>query len=685
MGVPRVLRVLDAAGHPGGGADLLAGREGRPASRTPGTWACSAGCWCCAACAVSFLIVQRMLPMGDGTGLGIGAAMLTAASWVAGRASTAGRAGPSREQLAKRHLEHTADTTGGGGVRRRPGRRPGWSGPTRPAHRNQRHRRRTGGGHGAGPGGGPGGGGGRPDRRNSNGSTPSPGDRTGRTGQRPGRDPEPPGRPPRVTARTCRTAPHHRRSPPPIPPPPVPTTRTRQRDRPRCARRVPGRSRPAAGPPGSGGRRPGPPARFPPPRPVRAGSTRRRRRWTTRPTTQEPHRPGTAPGERRTSDERHHRPGHRDAGGVLPQPRRGGAVGTERPAAGALGARPVHGGGGGQRPARVGLVAAVRRGADRADRGPVPGTVLGRRRAGTGGGGSAADGEPAHFPGRTGAPPERRRRRVRPGPTHAAGGVVPVAVRVLPGRPGQPTGVHRHRHRRRHRHRGAGRGRHRRGVDRHRHRERPGHRVRVAAGRPGPGQRAGREPADPAPGDPRPGRRGVAGGPPARRGRRPVRPAGLPGAPAGARRRRAAARVVRGAADRPVPGHRVGEGIRRRPAGRGRVGGAVGDHRAPAAAGLRGAGHRVVAAAGGGRGDPQRVRPGVGPDGQTPRRRRRRHQRRRRRSAVRGGPGRGRPDVRAAGDVLLRAQRPRHPGVVDPAVAPVRRRAPRSGSCSRCC
>ena len=134
----------------------------------------------------------------------------------------------------------------------------------------------------------------------------------------------------------------------------------------------------------------------------------------------------------------------------------------------------------------------------------------------------------------------------------------------------------------------------------------------------------------------------MAGGAPPRRGGRPVRPAGLPGAAGGARRRRAAARVVRGAADRPVPGHRVGQGIRRRPAGRGRAGGAVGDHRAAAAPGLRGAGHRVAAAARGGRGDPQRLRPGVGPDGQTPRRRRRRHQRRRP-AACRRGSTRPRP------------------------------------------
>jgi len=48
--------------------------------------------------------------MGEGAGLGFGAAMMSVASWVAGRASSSGRPGPSREQLAKRQLEHTADS-----------------------------------------------------------------------------------------------------------------------------------------------------------------------------------------------------------------------------------------------------------------------------------------------------------------------------------------------------------------------------------------------------------------------------------------------------------------------------------------------------------------------------------------------------------------------------------------------
>jgi hypothetical protein len=66
------------------------------------------------ACAFSFLIVQRMLPMGEGAGMGIGAAVMSA-SYLAGRASSAARRpGPSREQLAQRQLEHGADPAGGG-------------------------------------------------------------------------------------------------------------------------------------------------------------------------------------------------------------------------------------------------------------------------------------------------------------------------------------------------------------------------------------------------------------------------------------------------------------------------------------------------------------------------------------------------------------------------------------------
>ena len=61
------------------------------------------------ACAFSFLIVQRMLPIGEGGSLGVGAAMLSAGSWVAGRASSAGRPGPSREQMAQRQMERAAD------------------------------------------------------------------------------------------------------------------------------------------------------------------------------------------------------------------------------------------------------------------------------------------------------------------------------------------------------------------------------------------------------------------------------------------------------------------------------------------------------------------------------------------------------------------------------------------------
>ena len=74
-----------------------------------------AGVLILSACAFSFLIVQRMLPMGEGTGLGIGAALMTAGSWVAGRASSAGRSGPSREQLAQRQMEHGTDQAAHGG------------------------------------------------------------------------------------------------------------------------------------------------------------------------------------------------------------------------------------------------------------------------------------------------------------------------------------------------------------------------------------------------------------------------------------------------------------------------------------------------------------------------------------------------------------------------------------------
>ena len=96
------------------------------------------------ACAFSFLIVQRMLPMGEGGGMGIGAAVMSA-SYLAGRASSAARRpGPSREQLAQRHLEHG----GRHGRRRRVGRRQcrrGWarrSGPTCASLRSRGSRRR---------------------------------------------------------------------------------------------------------------------------------------------------------------------------------------------------------------------------------------------------------------------------------------------------------------------------------------------------------------------------------------------------------------------------------------------------------------------------------------------------------------------------------------------------------------
>jgi hypothetical protein len=67
-------------------------------------------------CAFSFLIVQRMLPMGEGNGLGVGTAMMTAASWVAGRASSAARPNPSRGQLAQQQLQHSTDHNGSDGA-----------------------------------------------------------------------------------------------------------------------------------------------------------------------------------------------------------------------------------------------------------------------------------------------------------------------------------------------------------------------------------------------------------------------------------------------------------------------------------------------------------------------------------------------------------------------------------------
>ena len=83
------------------------------------------------ACAFSFLIVQRMLPMGEGGGMGIGAAVMSA-SYLAGRASSAARRpGPSREQMAQRQLEHGADTAGGGESGGGSGGGPG--GPVPPA------------------------------------------------------------------------------------------------------------------------------------------------------------------------------------------------------------------------------------------------------------------------------------------------------------------------------------------------------------------------------------------------------------------------------------------------------------------------------------------------------------------------------------------------------------------------
>ena len=78
-------------------------------------------------CAFAFLVVPRMLPMGEGSGLGLGAAFLSAASWVAGRASSAARRNPSRDQLNRRQLDTAPDDPGGAG-----GGNPGGGEPTGP-------------------------------------------------------------------------------------------------------------------------------------------------------------------------------------------------------------------------------------------------------------------------------------------------------------------------------------------------------------------------------------------------------------------------------------------------------------------------------------------------------------------------------------------------------------------------
>ena len=78
-------------------------------------------------CAAAFLVVPRMLPMGESGSLGLGAALVSAASWVAGRASAAGRAGRSRQQMNQQQLDASSDDPGGsaGG--------PDGSGPTGPS------------------------------------------------------------------------------------------------------------------------------------------------------------------------------------------------------------------------------------------------------------------------------------------------------------------------------------------------------------------------------------------------------------------------------------------------------------------------------------------------------------------------------------------------------------------------
>lgn len=71
-----------------------------------------------AGCSFAFLVVPRMLPMGEGGGLGLGAALLSAASWVAGRASTAGRRNRSRQEMNDQHLDAAGGSgaSGGGGT-----------------------------------------------------------------------------------------------------------------------------------------------------------------------------------------------------------------------------------------------------------------------------------------------------------------------------------------------------------------------------------------------------------------------------------------------------------------------------------------------------------------------------------------------------------------------------------------
>ena len=186
-------------------------------SRTPGTRPAERGAGP-AGLRVAFLIVQRMLPMGEGTGLGLGAALLTAASWVAGRAPPAGRENPSRDQLNGRQLDTAPDDPGCSrwrefgrrGADRAASRRARAPLPWIRTHRPGRARPVV------------------PRRTAAGGPTPGP--PGSRSGPRPGED----GRGPQEAAEKNAAAPHSGRPAPPTeraaPPPggtPTRTTRTR--------------------------------------------------------------------------------------------------------------------------------------------------------------------------------------------------------------------------------------------------------------------------------------------------------------------------------------------------------------------------------------------------------------------------------------------------------------------------
>ena len=493
------------------------------------------------ACAFSFLIVQRMLPMGEGTGLGVGAAMLTAGSWVAGRASAAARPGPSREQLARRQLDRGTETAGGTDSSSDSGGGHGSSGGAAdPAA--------GGGGPGTAGGAGPAGDddGGGWDAGLGRMAKQALGDAAAKAFVRAadrlgfGRPPRPPGP---GDGGTRPAAPRTRHGP-----------RTRE-TRPTRTRgsTTPGRVEHPV--PRLGGR----PVRHRQCRCQRCGGRPFRRRTGSRrrPRGRESRR-GRVLGRAVTGG-----PGGDGLRVVFSRHRTDGvlwgmsvaqlvlAVAALFLVVAAVGGRPGRGWWLLAAAVLAVLIVVPVRGRPLADVGPALAVEAVMRMLGwhvfRGGPvrreitGDDADGFDAGQPMLPGALFRLRFGSYRVGP---AG----------------PPGVRDHRHRGRHRHRGAGGHRHRRGVDGHGHRGRARGRVRVDAGRVGPRQRPGGQPAGAAPGDPRPGGRGVAGGPPPRRRRRPVRPAGLPGAAGRARRPGAAARVVRDPADRPGPGHRVGAG-----------------------------------------------------------------------------------------------------------------------------